>query len=340
MMKWWMMFFIACTAGVVQARPEGIQTTKPVRRDFLQRVHWFGTVVNRGRVDVVVLEPGRVISIKADDGDAVAKGALLMEMGGPRMESRLAALRERVAGLKQQATQADKVVELQRKAVEQKLAKYEVLAAAESERARLEAEYGSAKQELARLEAATQIRAPVSGIVTARAAAVGQNIQMGDPLLSILPASSCRIKATLFPPTGTVLKDRSVEVLLPHGKIVKGMVVGILPELTAEGATVVWIETKNAPLPSGQRIAGTLLLSEHRQVLAVPQDAVMRDDAGRAFLFLKTGDGYEKRAVETGLVSKDWIEITNGLSPSDEVVVQGVYELFHSDFNKIYKVVD
>ncbi len=339
-MKRWMVLFILCAGVESYAQVGLIQTAQPVQRDFTQVAPWFGKVVNRGRVDVMALESGCVESISVDDGQTVKQGDLLLVLNGKLVESRRTVLQHRIANLEERIRTAQKAVELKRAAAKQKLISYGELAQAESDAAKLESEKETTRQELAQLEAATQVCAPVSGIISARTATVGRQVQPGDSLLSILPATPPRIRATLFPPEGSVLKGKPVKMVLSAGKIVNGTVACELPERTAEGATTVWIETENSALHSGQTVAGQLILSSQRKALAVPPDAVVYDDAGQAYLFLKTGAGYEKRAVKTGLVSKDWIEIASGLSPSDAVVVQGAYELFHSNFSKIYKVVD
>ena len=327
----------ACLLGMsVQAELDGIRWAKPQRQDFAETVRWYGVAVNRNQAEVVALGAGQVESIVAKEGESVEKGDLLLTVGGELIDSRKAVLDARVSALEQRVGQNQKMIAMQRKAVEQKLAKYATLATAENEGARLGAELESARQELKQLDSIREVRASVAGVFADRRVAVGQWVQSGDVLGEILPDTPVLVRATLFPKVGTQLKGKEVTI----ERLGKGSIVRVLPQVTAEGATMVWIETEKSGLKPGQIVSGSVLLAEHRQALAVPSGTVVYDDAGQAYLFLKTSGGYEKRAVETGLVSKDWIEIASGLSPSDAVVVQGAYELFHSNFNQLYKVVD
>ena len=342
-MKQWTLIFLMGLTGAALAlpHPEFIETAQPQRHDFTETVRWFGQAVNRERIDVVALEAGRVVSIAVDDGASVQAGDLLMTLGGPQVDSRRAVLRERAASLAERLKQSKKIVEMKKEARAQKLATYEELAAAENDYTRLKTEQETAVQELAQLEAACALRAGIGGTFTERNTAVGQDIGAGDVLAAILPPVAPRIRATLFPASGTPLEKKSVWIERPGAPPLAGTITRVLPQSTPEGATVVWIEPeKPSALRSGQSVAGSVVLAEHRQALALPTDAVVHDDDGQTFIFLKTADGYRKQAVETGLVSKDWIEITSGLSEGNEVVVQGAYELFHSNFNQIYKVVD
>ena len=72
----------------------------------------------------------------------------------------------------------------------------------------------------------------------------------------------------------------------------------------------------------------------------MPEDAVVYDQEGKSFIFVKKGRGYEKRQVKTGLIKNGWIEIVSGLSKNDMLVIRGAYELFYRDFSKTYKVPD
>ena len=65
-----------------------------------------------------------------------------------------------------------------------------------------------------------------------------------------------------------------------------------------------------------------------------------RDENSFVFLKNSSASGYHRQAVKTGIVSHGMAEILQGLKKNDRIVVQGAYELFYNDFNKIYKVVD
>ena len=93
-------------------------------------------------------------------------------------------------------------------------------------------------------------------------------------------------------------------------------------------------------LRPGQTAAGTVVISVHEKALSIPQSAVIRDDEGQAYVFLKGPSGYSRKHIETGIVAGGTIEITSGLREEDVVVVQSAYELFYRDFNKTYKVKD
>jgi len=321
-----------------------IKIATPQRRIFSETCRWFGKVESRNKTRIIALETGRIVSITASEGTSVAKGDLLFTIGGPLVDSRLEALRNQSAALEERIKLAEHMVKIKREAVAQQFAKYEELTSSEDALARLKAKMESVRQEIQRLQEATRLRATVRGMFTNRKVSIGQEVQKGDDLGEIISQDHIYIAATLFLPKGrgAELEKRQAVINLPEGKQVQGAITTVLPQRTAEGATVVWIEAPDldSTLSPGQTVAGTIILAAHEKAFAVPKAAIVRDEEERAYVFLKNPSGYRRQPVKTGIVASGWIEITSGLKAGDEVVVQGAYELFYQDFNKIYKVVD
>ncbi len=324
--------------------PNIIRTAAPQRRAFAETCRWFGKVESGDKAGIIALEAGRIDSIAAGDGATVAGGDLLFTIGGPLVDSRLESLRNRSVTLQERIKLAEEMVRINRDAVSRKFAKHEELARAADALARLKAEMESVRQEMQRLQEATHLHATVGGVFTNRKVSVGQEVQKGDDLAEIISQDHIYIAATLFLPKGrdAELEKRQAVINLPEGKQVQGSVTTVLPQRTAEGASVVWIEGPDlAPaLHPGQTVSGTIILSAHEKALAVPKNALVRDDEERAYVFLKDSSGYRKQPIKTGIVAGGWVEIVSGLKVGDDVVVQGAYELFYRNFNKIYKVAD
>ena len=324
-------------------RQDIIRTAAPQRKDFAETCRWFGKVESRNRTGIIAKETGRIVLIAARDGAPVAKGDLLFTIGGPLIDSRLEVLRDQSATLRERIKLAGQMVKVKREAVSQKIAKRGELTVAEDALARLKAEMKSARQAIQQLQLATHLRATFKGVFTDRKVSVGQEVQKGDDLARIISQDQIYIAATLFSKhEDPKLKTRLAVINIPEGKQVQGTIITVLPQRTAEGATVVWIEGSGlaSVLHPGQTVAGTIILSEHKKVLAVPRNAIVRDDEERAYVFIKGSSGYRRQPVKTGIITGDRVEIVSGLKAGDEVVVQGAYELFYRDFNRIYKVAD
>ena len=332
------------TAGIdALPRPDLIRTAQPRFRDFTETRIWFGIVRSRDKAKIIALENGRIVSINAGDGIPVSRGDLIFTIGGPLIDSRREVLKNQADTLSELIPPAEQMVKIKRDALSRRLAKFEELAAAEDALARLRSELEAIRQETERLREAVHLRAPVGGVFTNRKVSSGQEVRNGDGLAEIISQNHIYIEATLFPRSGDAeLKKKPAVINLSGGNFIQGNIITVLPRRTATGATVVWIEGDElAPvLRPGQIVTGTVLLSAHEKALALPPDAIVRDDEERAYVFLKDSSGYRRKSVRTGNLSDGWVEIISGLKEGDEVVVRGAYELFFRDFNKIYKVAD
>ena len=334
-------------AGIAPAgtlsHPESIKTAAPERKVFTETCRWFGQVNSRKRTRIIALEAGRVVAIAAKIGAPITKGDLLLQLGGPLLESRLEVLENQSASLAKRLKLAGQKVKIKRLAVAQQFAKHEELTSAKDDLVHLKAAREAIEQEIQRFQDAIRIRATASGVFTNCRVSVGQEVLKGDNLAEIISLDHIYIAATLFPQgKDTELEKKTALIDLPTGNQIQGTITTILPQRTAVGATAVWIEGSelNSALRPGQTVAGSIILSEHKKALAIPQTAVVRDAEEQACVFLKTASGYRRKPVKTGLVTNGWIEIMSGVEGRDKVVIQGGYELLYQDFNKTYKVAD
>lgn len=319
-----------------------IRTITPERRNFEVRIRWFGKVESKGAISLIVLEPGRIVSVAAPDEARVQKGTLLFIIGGPRIKSRSGILQARIGSLRKRAALAERAAAMKQEAVKQKMVKKEELLSARDAFLHLQSALADAEQEFSSFRERLRVRAPRDGVVTGRRINVGQEVEKGDVLAELVPPESLRIVATLFPPENIPLSGLPAAVETTAGKEVFATVTKILPRRTPEGASTVWLEGPeiHRHFAPGESVSGHLVISLHRNAPAVPVDAVIRDDEERTFVFLKTAQGYRRKTVKTGAVSDGWVEIREGVEETDNVVVQGAYELFYRDFNRIYKVED
>ena len=230
------------------------------------------------------------------------------------------------------------------------------------------------------MEKEVHVRAGCDGIFTDHSVSIGAQVQKGYKLGTIIPVKNIYIRAMVFTQknktslkgkkafinisgsssyslsgsssedicrknesdnkNGVCVKDKN----LIQAGIVWGTITSVLPERTDMGADIVWIRGNDfdSAFKPGETISGNIVLSMHKKALAVPESAVVRDRNENSFVFLKNtnSSGYHRQSVKTGIISHGMAEILQGLEKNDKIVIQGAYELFYNDFNKIYKVVD
>jgi multidrug efflux pump subunit AcrA (membrane-fusion protein) len=190
-----------------------------------------------------------------------------------------------------------------------------------------------------------RVTSPAPGIFTNLRVSVRQDVERGAHLAEIIPPTDLRIVSSLFPPANIPLIGKTAIINSAIGKTITGTVVKVLPQPTIAGETFiwrVWIEGDaiNRQMKPGETAHGEIPLRVRRNVLALPAEAVVRDEHEQPFVFLIVPGGYRKQPVKTGLTSEGWVEVVSGISEGAEVVIQGAYELFYKDFSKVYKVED
>jgi RND family efflux transporter MFP subunit len=319
-----------------------IETAPPARRDFQYTRSWMGRVVSQRSVRLRALAAGNIVSITAADATRVQKGDLLMQLGGPQVQHQLDSLNAAVDTWHERLPLARQRVTHKRQAVAEKIAAVDELLQVQDAQTVIEAGLRAAIEARQAFTDRLTLRAPFSGVLTQFQVSVGQEVETGAVLASLLDPAHQRIEATAFLDTSRPLRGLTAVVLPDTGSPLVATVVRVLPSRTPAGGTRLWIEGDaiDRVLHPGQRVRGHLRLATHSAALAVPRGALVYDAQETPYVFVQRGRDMVQQRVRTGLTSKGWIEILSGLSDTDQVVTQGAYELFYRNFNQVYKVAD
>lgn len=179
-----------------------------------------------------------------------------------------------------------------------------------------------------KLGAALTVRAPVSGVILARHATVGDRVMAAAPLVTI--ARLKPIWVNLQIPTGRAAAlDRTDKVVLPsHGVEGKLIRIGRTVDPATQSVTAVAeFSPGKSPIRPGQAVQAILRIKGTGGTLwRVPADAVIhyRD---KDWVFLRSADGF--RAVPVTLVSEtpQSASIQGPLSAADQVATRGMLTL-------------
>jgi len=322
--------------------PALIKTAVPVRMNLEATADWIGRAQARHRVTLSALSAGTILSVDANDEALVPKGATLFTLGGPVLEAKLTAAREKTHSLENRRQIAQGVLTRKQGAVKEKIASLDALDAAKTTLQQITAELAGAREQLELLENAAYVKTPISGLFTDRKVTVGQPVSMGDELADIMVPGQVRIVATIFAEVTAHLAGRQINLHAPDGRHISGMITRVMPNRTATGAHVVWIESPaiDKHIQPGQTLSGKVTTTVHENALAVPDRSIVYDQNDVSYVFLKVASGYKQQRVALGLSSGGWVEIVSGIAPDGEVVTEGAYELYYRTFNQSYKVPD
>ncbi len=290
-----------------------------------------GTLEPVQGVDVTVEIPGMVAAIYFKSGQVVEKGEILLTLDA---RSDMAQLESLTASEELARLQLERRIKL----VEKKMTPQSELDVSEAEYKRIRAQVKN--QEI--LIDKKKIRAPFSGILGIRKIDVGQYLSSGTPIVSLQTMDPIFADFTL---PQQRLKDiyegQMVEFHIDswNDLTFKGQITAIEPAvdpLTRNFSLRATLDNTQTKLRPGMFGAVTISLPESRQVLAVPQAAINynpygdiifiadeagKDDQGRPMITAK------RRFVVTGERRGDQIDITEGLSIGEQIVIMGHHKV-------------
>lgn len=338
-----------------------IVVTKALEKALTERVLATGTIK---AVNEVLVQPQvEGLSIKAmnaDVGDRVEAGAILATLNDDALllsKSQLTATRAKAeAGLAQikaqlaetQANaaearrQADRAAALSQKGTLSTAQADQLAAAAVAAEARVrsasqgvavgEADIKVVDAQLADIDlklARTSVKAPVSGLVSARSAKIGAIASgAGQPLFTIIEDGKLELTADVSESDILPLKVGQKAEITLAGSAAKVMGSVRLVSPTIDPATrlgTVRIALDDAALArSGMYASASIIISEATGV-ALPMTAVTTGD-GEASVRKVENDTVKLVIVSTGIQDGNFIQITEGLKAGDEVVAKaGAY---------------
>ncbi len=321
-----------------------IKTSRPSKRDFRLTINFYGSVLSQHKVALRAPVSGRIMEVRTVDEKEVKKGDILFVMGGPEVERKIQALNSQASHLRGLLSELRGVLERKKSALQKKLISIDELEAVKLQLIKTENAYNETLLRLHQLEDSLKVRASLEGRFTRRKVVEGQDVDRGEIIGHIIDTRHLRVVGTAFPPHEyTEIKGKKAVIYTGDGLSVHGTVKKLLTERTTSGGVRVWIESEDIDraLRVGESVRGIIILRTDRKVLSVPERAVVYDEHGRPFVFIKTKDNqYVRRPIRAGLLSDGWVEVISGISEADEVVSEGAYELFYRDFNRTFRVAD
>lgn len=307
---------------------------------------------------------GKVSAIHFELGQRVNQGDILFQLDDKDLKLDLkqaeaalkairTALESSLVTAKTNYTDAQRNYQRMKRLFENKIASQQELEEAESEFKLAEDQYNSAKMadhegetnaraQLAQAQTAydiakTQleyavIRAPISGVVASKELNVGQYVTSNTTVAGLADLSSVLVEANV--PEGVVNRIRvgdqvKVNVKSILTQPVTGEVIAVAPATdtsTLNYPLKIKVANGKNLLKSGMFAESTLTLDRAKEVLVVPLAAVSRE-AGRSYVYLLEGDTAKRTLVQTGLSDSQWIEVTEGVSEKDLVIVKGREQL-------------
>lgn len=345
----------ADATGQTVAAP-AVTVAKVATANFVETAIVSGSIIPREEILVSPeIEGLRVMELFADEGDVVKKGQVLArlvteqldaqmaqnEAGLSRSSAAIAQAQSQIAQAEAQAKDAkaqldraeplkksgylspatyDQRESAMRTTQAQVVAAKDGLKAAEAEKGQVEAQ----RRELAWRRSNTEVKAPEDGIISRRTARIGATASAaGEPMFRIIENGEIELDAEVVETELQRVKvGQKALVTVTGAPDAEGTVRLVSPEVdktTRLGRVKVFLGT-NPALRVGGFARGRIETASSRG-LAVPASAVMFDQT-TAYVQVVNGTKVQRKAIKTGLISGDLVEVKDGLSDGDLIVAR------------------
>jgi membrane fusion protein (multidrug efflux system) len=294
-----------------------VEVASPVRGEMLAMYSGTATLEAEADAAVIAKVPGEVRRLLVEEGDWVRAGQILAVLDDRQLKLQAAQTR---AALAKTERDYNRQVELNQKGL---------VAAGAFESLKYDLDNQRAANDIAQLSLSySEIRAPFSGIVAARHIKMGQEIQLGTSLFRVTDPTP--LKAAVFVPERELARLKpgqaaSVVVDALAGRTYPAIVKLVAP--TVDSATATFKVTLEVNDPKGDLKPGMfarvgIVFERRAEALTIPRVALLDTD-GAANVFIVANGKAVQRSIKTGLANAGRIEITEGLTAAEQVVVVG-----------------
>ena len=298
-----------------------VETIAVAHADLRETIVSTSTVDSRNAVDVVAEIPGTVVELAKEQGDPVTKGQQLARVSREELSLGVQTAKSAVARLEREVERLRPLFEKG------------ILPRQQYDDAQYRLEEARTEQRRANMSASDRrVTAPTDGVIAIRYVNLGQQVATGTPLFRIVQPQDLVVHVNL--PESSLAKIHEGQLAYLSSDAVgedefASKVEKISPVVDPRTGTVRVTLTladlepeKAAKLRPGMFVKAFIVTEARTGVLAIPRRAVSRSDDG-PFVFVVSGGAASRRPVQLGVAEGARVEIVEGLTDGESVVVLG-----------------
>jgi RND family efflux transporter MFP subunit len=341
-------------AAAAAARPPAaVETFRAAAADIPEAVEVTGTLVPRFDAEVKSEFAGRIAEVFVTQWVRVKAGAPLARVDTRegeavvrRAESAVAMAKANLLEAQAASGRADRELERARKLKESGLITQQALDDATTQKEASEARVAAARAAIASADEDVRqsqtrlgkafIRAPFDGVVAERLVNVGEVV--GDMQKVVFRVVDDRhLNLTLIIPSASLASVRAGQPLtfavdsIPGRRFpaVLRFINPVVNDVDRSVKAIAEVNEGGGALKGGLFVKARIETGRRSAVLRVPRGALLTWDtaAGKAELFVVAGGVAHRRAVTTGAVSGEQVEIASGLAAGEDVILRGAFNV-------------
>jgi membrane fusion protein (multidrug efflux system) len=318
------------------AQGKPVVVTPVFSRDLEERIESSGALIAKQRADVAAQVSGEITEVLVEEGDAVAEGAVLLEIDPERRHLERdrtgARVGETQASVAEQEREVGRMRALRKQGVASEMKLDQAETALQTARSRLAA----ARADLGVADRALRdasVRARFAGLIARRYVDLGEFVQEGQRLVDLVTLNPVEVEFHLpEADAARVAVGMPIEVTVtPYPDDVFDAVVSVVsPTIDPRTRTLrvrAVLDNPDGRLRPGFFARANLGVANREGVLMVPEEAVLRRADGAVVYRVEGGARVSRQVVETGTVRDGVVEIRTGLAEGDMVVSRGHADL-------------
>ncbi|MCZ6537551.1 MAG: efflux RND transporter periplasmic adaptor subunit [Gammaproteobacteria bacterium] len=294
-----------------------VEVGHPTRGDIFAVYSATAALEADGEAEVVAKVGGEIIELLVEEGDIVKSGQILARLDGDRLRLET---RQAKANLSKLEQEYKRNTDLRERGL---------ISADAFENIRYEMDSLRAAYNMARLELSyTEIKAPIDGVVADRYVKIGNTISAEEPVFHVSDMDP--LLGYLHVPEREFRKLRPgqpvrISVDAIPDESFSGIVARISPTVSAETGTfkvTVEVAENEGYLKPGMFGRFNIIIDKHEQAILVRSSAIVVGDVETVVYVIEDGVA-RRRPITTGYTSGGNIEILEGLTGDEEIVVVG-----------------
>ena len=263
---------------------------------------------------------GKIIKLNVEEGDKVSQGQIIAKVDDEMLQLQLQNAEVSIEGQKNDDGRYSN------------LAKENAVSGVQVEKTKLGLRSAEIqKRQIQKQLKSTNITAPFSGVITKKMVDLGSVIGAGSPLVEITDISS--LKLTVSVPERDILKFKlnqevSVSADIYGKRMFDGKVTNVSVQADKSHNFKVQITVKNAQQELMAGMYGSVSLSNSKSItaLSIPRKALVGSSKNPQVYVIKNGKSI-LTSFNAGTSDGEFIEVVDGLSKSDQIIIKGQVNL-------------
>ncbi len=301
----------------VVATPLPVEVAMPRRAEIFATYRTTTNIASDVDAAVTARVAGEITEILVEEGDQVQKGQILARLDGERLRLEM---QQAKANLDKTNREYERFINLHDRGL---------VSSAAFDSMKYDLDSLQANYELKKLNYDyTYIRAPISGVISARDIKVGQQINAGNSTFRVTDTSE--LVAYLHIPqrelgkfTSGIVADVRVDAM--PDMAFQATVARVSPTIDARNGTfriTAYVNNTDGLLAPGMFGRFEIAYEKHADALLIPAVAILQED-NQSVVYVVDNGAAVRRAIETGIEENGSVEVLSGLDGSESIVVTG-----------------